>query len=129
MLKSQKFYFYTFILIILTITLTSSFTSASSIGFDCPSLVKVNEEFVCYLEIIEGQGVYDVKIELIKDGKTIARIWNQDKESFQSTYYYLKEFIQIEEKKEIKLIVQEQGNFNGILKLKQNAKTETFNFI
>ena len=94
-----------------------SFASSSSVNFDCPSEVEINEEFSCSLEINEGEGVYDVKVEIEEDGHSVARIFKLEEDKFISTYYYLKEFIDVGEKKEILLKVEEGGDFDMILKL------------
>jgi hypothetical protein len=105
-----------------------SFASSSSVNFDCPSEVEVNEEFSCSLEVNEGEGIYDVKVEIEKEGQSIAKIFKLEDDKFISTYYYLKEFINVEEKKEILLKVGEGGTFDMILKLRKGDSIEFFEY-
>ena len=105
-----------------------SFASSSSVNFDCPSEVEINEEFSCSLEINEGEGVYDVKVEIEEDGHSVARIFKLEEDKFISTYYYLKEFIDVGEKKEILLKVEEGGDFDMILKLRGGNSIEFFEY-
>ena len=105
-----------------------SFVSSSSVNFDCPSKVEVNEEFNCQLEVTEGEGVYDIKVEIEKDGHSVSRIFKLEDGEFISTYYYLKEFIGVREEKEILLKVEESGNFDMILKLRGGDSIEFFEY-
>src|SRR3989344_3350968 len=105
-----------------------SFVSASQVDFNCPNSVFVNEEFSCSLEITEGKGIYDVKIEIQSDGKTIAKIWDDNKESWGSAYYYSKEFIEFGENKNIELKIEKNGDFEVVLKIRQANKVESWNF-
>ena len=49
-------------------------------------------------------------------------------DKFISTYYYLKEFINVGEKKEILLKVEEGGDFDMILKLREGNSIEFFEY-
>lgn len=117
-----------FLIIMLGMLLIISFVSSSSVNFDCPSEVEINEEFSCSLEINEGEGVYDVKVEIEEDGHSVARIFKLEEDKFISTYYYLKEFIDVGEKKEILLKVEEGGDFDMILKLRGGNSIEFFEY-
>jgi hypothetical protein len=114
-------------IIIFLILIFLGFVSAVKVDISCPDMVGVNEEFKCALNFINGDGVYDIKIEIGKDGKNIAKIWNPVAGKWGSAYYYLKEFIGDEEEN-IKLIILEEGDFNGVLKLRLGEKTESFDF-
>tara|TARA_Y100000310_G_C20619504_1_gene782494 strand:+ start:253 stop:894 length:642 start_codon:yes stop_codon:yes gene_type:complete len=116
------------ITLLIFILFISNFVSANSINFDCQDSIKVNEEIICSLEIFGFDGVYDVKAEIKKDGKNIARIFNEESGIWNSAYYYLKDFIEVGDKKEIKLKIEEAGEFSGILKLRKGGLTKLFNF-
>lgn len=118
-MKLFIFYFFYFFSI--------SVVSAVDVSFNCPSEVNVNSEFDCSLKVSNGNGVYDVKVEIEKDGKTITQVWDEANEKWGSAYYYLKEFVGDEEK-DVKLIISEEGEFNGILKLRLGSEKEAFNF-
>jgi len=113
-----------FILILLMI----GFVSAVSVDFDCPNSVEVDEEFECSLEVFDGNGIYDVKVE-IRDGEDdVAEIWNEEKDDWQSTYYYLQDFIGEGTGEIVELKVDEVGDFKGILKLRLGDVREFFEF-
>jgi hypothetical protein len=105
-----------------------SFVSAIETDFDCPESVAIDEEFPCSLVVKDIEGAYDIKVEIIEEGVTIAKILNPLEEKWQSAYYYLKEFIKKGEKKEVYLKIEKEGNFNGILKLRQGSKISSFDF-
>ncbi len=105
-----------------------SFVSAIEADFNCPKSVVIDEEFPCYLIVKDINGAYDVKVEITEEGKTIAKIFNPYEEEWQSTYYYLKEFIMDGKKKEVYLKIEREGKFDGILKLRQGDKREFFDF-
>ncbi|MFA4960581.1 MAG: hypothetical protein WC548_02855 [Candidatus Pacearchaeota archaeon] len=100
---------------------------ALDVDFDCPESVSVNEEFKCLIDLNGGEGIYDAKVEIEKNEKNVAKIFDIDKNEWQSAYYYLKEFIG-NEKKEVMLTILEEGKFNGILKLRLGEKREFFDF-
>jgi len=110
------------------ILLMVSFVSSLEIDFDCPDEVFVDEEFECELEIFNGTGVYDVKVDLDGERNSALEIWDEDKDDWKSGYYYLKEFIEDEGKENILLRVSDYGNFDGVLKLRQGSKVEAFDF-
>jgi len=114
--------------ILLVIILLLNLVSASTVDFDCPNEAVMNEEFVCTLQIFDFEGIWDLKVDLTNNGETIARIYSEEKQDFQSSYYYLKEFIEVGEKEEVRLKVEEEGDFSGLLKLRQGSKTESFDF-
>jgi len=49
---------------IILILLMIGFASAVDIDFDCPDEIFAEEEFECSLEVFDGGGFYDVKIDL-----------------------------------------------------------------
>jgi hypothetical protein len=105
-----------------------SFVCAVEADLDCPRSVAVDEEFPCYV-LVEGiEGNYDLKIEL-KDGEeTVAKIFNPSEKKWQSAYYYLKEFIEDSGEKEVRLIIEKEGDFKGNLILRKGSEREYFSF-
>ncbi|MCK4650535.1 hypothetical protein KAT36_04900, partial [Candidatus Pacearchaeota archaeon] len=112
-----------FAFMILLVIMTS-FVLAIDIDFDCPDEIYVNEEFECELEIGAGDGEYDVKVDLDGERDSALRIW--DGEVWKSGYYYLLEFIGNGDKKNVMLKVLETGRYEGVLKLRQGDKRESF---
>ena len=98
--------------------------SAVDIDFDCPDEIFVDEEFECVLEVFDGDGEYDVKVELDQERDSVLKVWNDG--AWKSGYYYLTDFIEDGEDKDVKLKVSEDGNFDGFLKLRQGDKREFF---
>ena len=104
------------------------FVTAVNADFNCPKEVSLDEEFTCSLKVSGGEGIYDVKIVLEKNGKTAAKIYNSAENKWSSTYYYLKAFIENNDNTELKLKIEESGDYDGILKLRQGSKTDSFDF-
>jgi len=104
------------------------FVSAVSANFDCPESVGVNEEFECSLEVTEGEGVYDVKLEIMQDTENVGRVWNEVEEKWKSSFYYVKDFISSGETKELRVKVEMEGNYECVLKLRQGDTKEFFDF-
>jgi len=113
---------------ILLIFLLLPFVSAVAVDFDCPKEIFVDDPFSCSLEITEGEALYDVKVEIRKDDKIVSRVWNEAKSSFQSGFYYLKEYIEKGEEKAVLLKITGEGKFNGILKLRTGSVITEFPF-
>jgi hypothetical protein len=101
-----------------------SFASAVDIDFDCPDEIFVDEEFECVLEVFDGSGEYDVKVDLDGERNSVLRVWNDGK--WESGYYYLKEFIDDGDDEKIKMKVSDDGDFEGVVKLRQGDKREFF---
>jgi len=115
---------YLIILLILAIPYAYALTA----DFDCPETVTQNVEFTCNLEIFDADGVYDFKLDLQKNGENIAKLYDSDKSSFQSSFYYLKEFIEAGSEEDVRVIIEESGNLDGLIKLRKVGSTESFNF-
>jgi len=100
-----------------------SFVSAVSVNFDCPDSVKIEEEFICSLEVSDGDGVYDVKVYIRGDDGMINRIWNND--DWQRTDWYAKNLISNGESIEVKLKIDKEfyGSATGEFKLRNNGTT------
>jgi len=109
-----------FVLILMMI----GFVSAVDIEFDCPREIFVDEEFECLLEVFDGDGVYDVKVELDGERNSVLEVW--DNGAWKSGYYYLIDFIEDGEERDIRLRVSEEGDWDGELKLRQGDKREFF---
>jgi len=103
-----------------------SFVSAVDIDFDCPDEIFVDEEFECSLEVFDGDGVYDVKVELDEERDSVLKIWDEDEDEWKSGYYYLKEFVESGDEEDVLLKVSDDGNFDGFVKLRQGDKREFF---
>jgi len=100
--------------------------SAVNVDFDCPNGVFVDEEFECSLEVFDGDGEYDVKVDLDGERDSVLEIWNEDGDEWLSGYYYLREFVEDEEEVDVRLRVSEEGRYDGVLKLRQGDKREFF---
>lgn len=100
------------------------FVSAVDIDFDCPDEIFSGEEFECCLEVFDGDGIYDVKVDLDGERNSILEIWNGKK--WLSGYYYFKDFIEDGDEEILKLRVSEEGDYEGVLKLRQGDKREFF---
>ncbi|MCD4770914.1 hypothetical protein K8R30_00680 [archaeon] len=108
----------------LVLVLLMGFVSAVEVDFDCPDDIYVGEEFECSLEVSDGDGVYDVKVEVDKERSSILRIF--DSGDWKSGYYYLKEFIEDGDEEDVKLKILEKGRYDVILKLRQGSYREEF---
>lgn len=104
-----------------------NFVSSVQVEIDCPNSVSVDEEFICHLSASDLSGVYDLKVEVLKDEKTVAKVFVPSEEKWKSAYRYLKEFFD-EAEKEIKVIISQEGDYDAAIKLRQGYKTETFPF-
>ena len=111
---------------IVLLLLMISFVSAVDVDFDCPDEIFVDEEFECSLEVFDGDGVYDVKVDLDGERNSALEIWNEDDEEWLSGYYYLKEYIWDGEEVNVKLKISEDENYDGVLKLRQDGKVKSF---
>lgn len=110
------------------VLLMIGFVSAVGVDFDCPDEIFVGEEFECSLEVFDGDGVYDVKVELDTERDSVLKIWDGDENDWISGYYYLKEFVGDGEDENVRMIVSERGNYDGVVKLRQGDKREFFDF-
>jgi len=106
------------------IFLMMSFVSAVDIDFDCDDDIFVDVEFECVLEVFDGDGEYDVKIDLDGERDSVLKVWNDG--VWKSGYYYLTDFIEDGEDENIMVKVSNDGDFDGELKLRQGSKLEFF---
>jgi hypothetical protein len=109
---------------VVLILLMIGFVSAVEIDFECPDEIYVDEEFECSLEVYDGNGVYDVKIDLDGERNSVLDTWNDGE--WESGYYYLQDFIDDGEERDVKMRVSEIGEYDGVLKLRQGDKREFF---
>ena len=104
--------------------LFAPFVSSLEVEFDCPSKVNVGEEFECSFEIIDSEEIYDVKVDITKEGSSVARIYDSSKNDWKSAYYYLNEFSE----DAISLKITEEGEYDGKLKLRKESSREEYPF-
>lgn len=109
---------------LILILLMIGFATAVSVDFDCPDSIEVDEEFECSLEIFDGEGVYDVKIDLDGERNSVLEVFNDG--VWKSGYYYLLEFIEEGDVEKVRLKVSEDRDYGGVLKLRQGDKREFF---
>ncbi len=98
------------------------FSSGLGVDFDCPDDIYVGESFECEVEVEEGNGVYDLKVEVDKERNSVLRIWTG--EIWQSGYYYLIGFIENDEV--VRLKVSEMGRYDVVLKLRKGSEVVGF---
>ncbi|MCH7850317.1 MAG: hypothetical protein IH845_01610 [Nanoarchaeota archaeon] len=110
---------YFFIILIL-----ATIVSSLEVEINCPKEVEVEEEFKCSFEILDSAEVYDVKIDITKDGSSVARIFDPQKNDWKSAYYYLSEFSE----SEILLKITEEGKYSPLLKLRKGSFRESVGF-
>ncbi len=108
-----------------------SFASGLGVELNCPDDIYVNESFECEVEVEEGDGVYDLKVEADKERNSVLSIWSQRDDSgepagevWQSGYYYLKEFV--ESDGVVRLRVSEVGRYDIVVKLRQGGTSKEF---
>ncbi len=114
---------------ILFLIFSIQFSLALGVEIKCPEKVYLDEEFECKIIAKDLDKIYDVKADISTYEKNIARIFDPLKDKFKSSYYYLSSFLDKEEKT-IKLKITEdyEGDLDCILKLRNNSKTESFEF-
>jgi hypothetical protein len=109
---------------VVLVLLMVGFVSAVDIEFDCPDEIFAEAEFECLLEVYDGDGVYDVKIDLDGERNSVVELWNYGE--WKSGYFYLKEFVEDGDEVDVKMRVSEEGDYEGVLKLRQGDKREFF---
>ena len=110
--------------LVILVLLMISFVSAVDVDFDCPNEIFVDEEFECSLEVFDGSGEYDVKIDLDGERNSVLEVWNDG--VWKSGYFYLVEFIEDGDGEDVRLRVSGGGDYEGVLKLRQGDKREFF---
>ena len=108
----------------ITLIFLIGFVSAVEVDFNCPDKIYVDEDFGCSVEVSDGDGVYDVKVDLDGERNSVLDFWTGDE--WKSGYYYFKDFIEDGDEEILKLKVSEVGRYDGILKLRQGNKREFF---
>jgi hypothetical protein len=109
---------------VVLVLLMVGFVSAVDVDFDCPDEIFVGEEFDCSLEVFDGDGVYDVKVDLDGERDSVLETWNDG--AWKSGYYYLRDFVEDGDEVDVRLRVSEEGRYDGVLKLRQGDKREFF---
>lgn len=107
---------------IMMFVLMLGFVSAVDVELNCPDDVFVDEEFECELEVFDGDGDYDLKIEIDEERDSALKILDNDE--WKSGYYYLKEYVRDEEV--VKLKILESGRYDLIVKLRQGSERSEF---
>jgi hypothetical protein len=98
------------------------FVSAVEVELDCPDDVFVDESFECMVEVFDGDGVYDLKVEVDSERDSVLKIL--DGSEWKSSYYYLKGFVRDDEV--VGLKIMESGRYDVVVKLRQGDEREEF---
>ena len=106
----------------LVFVLLVGFVSAVEVELDCPDEIFVDEEFECEVEVFDGDGVYDLKVDVDGERNSVLRIL--DSGDWKSSYYYLTEFVRDDEVVGLKIL--SEGRYDVILKLRQGSEREEF---
>ena len=114
---------FTMLFRILVLVLMIGFVSALDVDLDCPDDIYVGEEFECSVEVSDGDGVYDVKIEIDEERDSVLRIWDEDG-GWKSGYYYLNNFVR--DDVDVRLKILERGRYDVVVKLRQDDEREEF---
>ncbi len=94
------FFIFAFVLLL-------NFASAENISLSYPEEVGLGEEFEVTLRLIDfSDDIYDVKIDLLSNGKRVAKILNYDE--WKSTYYYVNDIINNSEEKDFLLKIEKE---------------------
>ncbi len=98
---------------------------AKSIDLDYPSKVSVEEEFPFSIKLIDFPAEkYDIKIDIVYEGRRIAKVDNNGE--WKSTYYYLPEAIEDQETFYLK-VVESFETASIIIKIRNSAESvDTF---
>ena len=80
------------ILMILILIFSLSFVVGITAKIICPENVDVGQEFSCKVNVGDIDGGYDLKVEIEKDGKTMADVWSTTDGKWKSAYDYWMEF-------------------------------------
>ncbi|MFH1326718.1 MAG: hypothetical protein ABIH59_01160 [archaeon] len=101
--------------------------SGQNISVNYDEEVNVNEEFKISIELIDfPEDTYDIKIDIIEDETRIAKILNND--VWKSTFYYINDVIESDQKKKFSLKVNNYvGNAEILIKIRDSSeKTKSF---
>jgi hypothetical protein len=69
--------------------------------------------------------VYDLKLEILDGEETVAYVWDEE---WKSAYYYLKEFVEAGDSKDVKVKISKAGNYDCVMKLRKGEVREFFDF-
>ncbi len=109
------FFIFAFVLLL-------NFASAENISLSYPEEVGLGEEFEVTLRLIDfSDDIYDVKIDLLSNGKRVAKILNYDE--WKSTYYYVNDIINNSEEKDFLLKIEKEFE-EATIDVKMNIDTK-----
>ena len=121
MVEKKNFLIFFVIIIILPIV------CCEEIEFESPEKIGLNEEFNIKIKLINfSEDNYDIKIDILEEGKRIAEILNE--ETWKSTYYYVNDALTNSEQKSFKLKIIKEFNMAMIEIKIRNSKDETKSF-
>jgi len=119
------------IVILLILFYLTQIISAQSINVDYPNEVKVGEEFNIIIELTEMSNeyeLYDIKIDVVGTNGRIGRIYDENEDKWKSTYYYIKNGYNVNEKNSYKMIVNNYEGEGTILIKVRDEKGKIYNF-
>jgi len=102
--------------------------NGQSIDVNYPDTVQQDQEFTVKLTLTDFEETsYDVKIDILGDGKRISKILNGN--SWKSTFNYIKDVDFSESSNDFRLKITEsyEGTANLEIKIRKESKTYTFN--
>jgi hypothetical protein len=126
-MEKEKFILFLLVLFLLNL----NFGSCIEAEINCTDPVISNEDFNCIVKATNFSGVYDLKIDILVNNDRIASIWDQNKQSWRSTTYYIIGLIDGEEEKSVKLKITTdyEGEAKATLKLRKNSSIYSKDFI
>lgn len=99
--------------LIISLIIIFPFIYAEEISVKYPAEVQYNKEFNFSVDLIDFQEkAYAIKIDILNNKKRVAKIYNPDKNSFVSTYFYLENAFEEGENKN-EFIMKVDGLFQG----------------
>ncbi|MFA5485116.1 MAG: hypothetical protein WC260_02620 [Candidatus Pacearchaeota archaeon] len=93
-------------------------------NINCPKEVNTNEEFYCTLDLIEVNGLYDLKFNVYSEGlPNLNKVWNGN--DWQRSDWYIQKLIS--KNGEYKILSKIDKNYEGIatisIRLRENKAT------
>lgn len=112
---------------ILVVFLLVNLIYAKELNLEYEDSVIENEDFSIYLELIDfPEDIYDIKIDIFsEEGERISKIFNGN--SWQSSFYYVNDFIENSERKEILLKVEDY-NGEGFFEVKVRDSSGNYDY-
>lgn len=116
------------VLICLLLVIFINLASAKNITVSYPDKVYYGKTFNGEIELVDfPESVYDIKIDILGDGKRIAKIWNGN--SWQSTYNYVNDVIDSSGANKESFLLNITEIFDGMASMEikvRNSATSTF---